>query len=263
MFSLARFLRLARAQWAEQGRVYLWFLAAGAILHVFILMFYLASEEGWLAFTTDDQASHFYIGLFLLAPIFAGRYFAMMARRDTALLVLVRPASTLEKWLLAVATVALAYPLAFSLVYYLIDLPAAFLANSAAAEALARPGIKAGTYDLADYQLFNPLAKLSWEVALEITLILGTLQAFAMFGSLYFRTMPFIKTLFAAFMVLLAVIFLAVSLDASPEILFSFWSGTVPKTALQENLFPLIWFGAPALLWFATYRVLKEREISP
>src|SRR5207342_1092026 len=97
MFDLHRFGRLARAHWAETWRKYAWFLAAGVLLHLVISIICFAGKKGFTAFSTDGQTALYFSGLFVLTPIFAGRYFLPMSNRASALLALMRPASAFEK----------------------------------------------------------------------------------------------------------------------------------------------------------------------
>jgi hypothetical protein len=84
-----------------------------------------------------------------------------------------------------------------------------------------------------------------------------------MFGSLYFRSVPFIKTLLSALVfVLLVSLFLPPSTRAART---SYWAiGTRRETLsdFQRWAFGLLWFLVPAMLWLACYLALREREIA-
>lgn len=274
MFSLRRFLRLAAAHWAEQRRGYLWFLGVGIMLHVVLLIIIFANKDGYQTLSTTTQATIYYSGLFLLAPIFAGRYFTQMARRQSGLLVLMRPASSFEKWLLAVLFIVVAYPLSYTFAFYLCDVPAWLIAHAKVVRYLAEHAslVAAGTdtqvgiyrLELSNYALFHPLSDgMTVADLLQIGVVLSTLQAFAIFGSLFFRNAPFIKTLFAGFLIMLAIIFLSAALKTTPDLLFDFWESERPMSGLQLILFPALWVAVPLLLWLSTYLALREREIAP
>jgi hypothetical protein len=128
MFQLDRFARLARAHFAEHWRPYAWFLAAGVLIEVIVSILIGMGKRGMADYNTDAQLAYYFLGLFLFAPIFAGRYFQSMSQRAPALLALMRPASTFEKWLLAALIVLLLYPLAYTLGYYLVAIPDSLLA---------------------------------------------------------------------------------------------------------------------------------------
>jgi hypothetical protein len=95
-------------------------------------------------------------------------------------------------------------------------------------------------------------------------LSLNALQAFAVFGSLWFQRMPFLKTLLAGFIVLLACLLLAQLSSSDFDPLFDYWDVVFGDHArlgtAQWVLFPLVWVGVPALMWLAAYLALRERE---
>ena len=82
-FSWRRFVLLARAQWAEQGRQYLAHLLVTGILYGVLLVFALGVARS-SAFTTGAQSGYYFWGLYLTGFVFAGRYFEGMARRESA-----------------------------------------------------------------------------------------------------------------------------------------------------------------------------------
>jgi hypothetical protein len=269
MFNFDRFLRLAGAHWAEQKRNYLWFLAMGMMLHIVLLIIIFAVEDGYRTMTSDGQGVIYFAGLFLLVPIFAGRYFQQMSRRQAGLLVLMRPASVFEKWLLAVVCIVVAYPLAYTLAFYLCDIPAWLIAHASVARDLASnpapdPNSPLRDLKIEHYRLFHPLIdEMTWKDLLQIVVILSVFQGFAVFGSLYFRTIPFIKTLFTAFLLMLIMILLSAVFEANTDMLFGFWDSQRPMSPLQKIVFPTLWVVVPLLLWLSTFLVLKEREIAP
>ncbi|MFY2763744.1 hypothetical protein [Arenimonas sp. MALMAid1274] len=267
MFDLRRFLRLAAAQWAEYRKTYAWFLGIGIIVH-FVLVLALLSGDGFRMLNTDGQGAIYFAGLYLTAPIFAARYFQAMSRPESALVALMRPASAFEKWLLALIVVAVAYPVAYTLAYYVCNVPASWLAATAASEELARQAGAAGTYPVdslqpARFRLFHVWNEL--EGALDWTPVLLSLtavQAFGVLGSLYFRSMPFIKTILAGFVLLLLSILVSAVLQGRPETFFGFWRDNAVIGGWQAVYVPLVWFGVPALLWLGCLFALRERELA-
>lgn len=274
MFDAKRFARLARAHWAEQRKAYARFLGVGIVLHIVMLIIVFASENPYLKLRTEGQGATWFFGLFVLAPIFAGRYFQQMGRRESALLVLMRPASVFEKWLLAVLCIVVAYPLAYTLAFYLVDVPAWLVAHGQATRAAAESArlVAAGEnvpyplrdIKLEDYALFVPIsAKMTWEDLAQVMVFLTSLQAFALFGSLYFRGSPFIKTLFAGFLALLALMLVAAVFKGNADLLFDYWHTERPLSGFQSFAFPIVWMLVPLLLWLSTWLALREREVSP
>lgn len=269
MLDPGRFRRLAAAHWAEQRKPYAWFFGIGIIVHFVLMLIVLSGEFGYRLLDPDGQSLFYYTGLFLSAPIFAGRYFQAMARRESALIALMRPASIFEKWLLAFLVVALAYPLAYTLAFYVCDLPAWLLAKwqwqAALAQAQASGAVDAYAtrYTPERFVLYFAFSgETPWRSLLAIGLMLTTLQAFAVLGSLYFRAMPFIKTLVAGFFILLLSILLAVLFDSRADVLFGYWTNERSLSPVQQVLLPLVWFAVPGLLWLACYFALQEREVA-
>lgn len=266
MFEASRFLRLARSQWAEQGRGWLWFLAIVLMLHLTVLIIFLGSERGPLSLTEDTQGSLYGFGLFVLAPIFAGRYFLEMSRKESALLVLMRPASVFEKWLLAVLVVGIGFPLAFTATFYLLDVPAWALSQAAALESVREQHLapKEAAALMARYVLFDPIGgREGLSGALQALVWMWMFQAFALFGSLWFRRMPFLKTLASGLVLWLLAILVAAWLGAQPGLLLDIWDTRRTLSPLQSWLFPLIWVAVPVLMIAASFFALKEREVVP
>ncbi|HTA64052.1 MAG TPA: hypothetical protein VK753_00985 [Xanthomonadaceae bacterium] len=271
MFELRRFTRLARAHWAESWRRYAWFLAAGVLLHGVISIVCFAEEDGFTAFDTHGQTGFYFTGLFVLTPIFASRYFLPMSNRASALLALMRPASTFEKWLLAALTVAVLYPLAYTLAFYLIDVPDQWLASAQArhqalhlAQEIARHPLRNGVDPFKpDYSLVAPWAMFgNWREAVGILLLLCSLQGIALFGSLYFRTVPLIKTVLSCLLLLLVCVLLSSAFHSRPDLVLGYWDRQRTLSSLQEILYPTLWLVFPGLFWLAGFLALKEREIA-
>jgi hypothetical protein len=177
-----------------------------------------------------------------------------------------------EKWLLAILVVVIAYPLAYTLAFYLCNVPAWWLTHGAmeqlaakhASDLLTGAMPEGNAIDLAQYALFHPRSdEMGWAELLRTGVVLSVFQAFALFGSLYFRNMPFIKTLFAGFLIMLGMMLLSAMTGADSGLLFGFWESQKSMSPLQSFLFPALWFAIPSMLWLSTFLVLKEREIAP
>jgi len=271
VFELRRFTRLARAHWAESWRKYAWFLAAGMLLHVVISIMCFARERGFTSFDTHGQTGFYFTGLFVLTPIFAGRYFLPMTNRASALLALMRPASVFEKWLLAALIVGVLYPLAYTMAFYLINVPDQWLASGQAQHQPAQHAMEIAsrsarnTYEAfkPDYSLVTPWAMFdNWREAVGILLLLCSLQGIAVFGSLYFRTVPFIKTVLCCLLLLLVSTLLSTVFASQPDLVLGYWGHQRPLSSLQAIFYPTLWLVFPGLFWLASFLALKEREIA-
>lgn len=268
MFDLARFTRLARAQWAEYRRTYAWFIAIGVIVHFVLLLALLSERDGYRLLTVDGQSGFYLVGLFLTAPIFAARYFQAMGERESAGLLLMRPASKLEKWLLAVLVVAVLYPVVYSLAFYVCNLPAAMYAQAAAAqEDAARVAVeinpRLNSMPPQEFGLYLPGENFqSWRHVVQTALTLNSLQAFAVLGSLYFRSFPALKTIVAAFVQLLVVMLVTTLAGGESQLFLDYWNSERELVPWQQWFFPVAWFAIPGLLWLASLFALGEREVA-
>jgi hypothetical protein len=272
MFNPERFARLARAHFAEHRRSYLWFLAGVLMLEIIVSIAYAVSPTGFSQFDTSAQTGFYFFGLFVFSSVFAGRYFQSMGQRGSALIALMRPASGFEKWLLAVLVTVVLFPLAYTLLTYVVVIPDAAMAYSqakhqalvAAADWARHPaGDQPAAFDPKAYALFTPWHGLNdWRGALEIGLWLFFVEGFAMFGSLYFRTVPFIKTILAALVFLLLAALFTSWARGDDDLVMQYWTGSRLLAPWQTWTYGLLWFLVPGMLWVASYRALREREIA-
>lgn len=269
MFELRRFLRLAAVHRAEHGRAILWFLGIGIAVHFCAWLLLTQGGAARQHYATEMQSVVFVAGYLLTAPLFAGRHFAALSERGSALTLLMRPASAFEKFLLAFLVVAVFYPLAYALAFQVCNLPGAAL-GEAARDALlvvesAKPGGGAAKYWSArDYSPYLPFAGGRTTFAWELNLLLATsaLQALVMVGSLYFRRLAWLKTLVAMFaLVVLVVPLLSVLFGGSIHRLFLDAAARASEPWLRAWL-PVLWVGMPALFWASAFFLLRERELS-
>jgi hypothetical protein len=273
MFNMQRFLRLANAHWAEYRKAYAWFIAIGIMVQFVLMLIIFSDWNDRPVLRTDMQGSIYYAGLFLTAPIFAARYFQLMSKPESALIILMRPASVFEKWLLAFIIVAVLYPIIYTLAFYVCNLPAALLAKAQAHNyILLNPQVLDDCSGELNCISYNSPEKYdvffigtSFKNSLELIpvfLTMTALQAFAVLGSLYFKTMPFIKTLLIAFFVLLACIFVSVVFGGDPEGFFQAWRFVGVLKQPKDFMYLFTWLCVPSLLWLSCFLALKEREVA-
>lgn len=257
-----RFARLARAQWAEQRPQYLAHLLVCAMLYIVLLVF-LLGVSGAAALRTGVQTALYFGGLFLTGFVFAVRYFNAMAQRESALLALMRPASVLEKWALCVLVVAVAYPLAYSLLYLLVTWPARQVS------VMVQAAWDAKTLRPDDFALFVPFVSavnnqgLSALQQMAFLIALWALQAFAVAGSLYFPRAALLKTVALGFAIFALTSLVASMAGVRVEILFAWWSShnPVPLGLAGHALNAALWIGLPLLLWLQAYVHLQDKEL--
>ncbi|MFI8618178.1 hypothetical protein ACIGHN_22005 [Acidovorax sp. NPDC077693] len=263
-FSWHRFTLLARAHWAEHMRQYLGHLLVTGILYCVLLVFSLSVSRGEV-FVTGGQSAFYFWGLYLTGFVFAGRYFDGMARRESALLVLMRPASVLEKWLLCVGVVVVGYPVAYTLLFLAISWPAQGVALAMRA-AWADPA----NLDPQNYALFVPLLRQPLREALlsipqqwGLFIAAWALQGAAVTGSLYFRKVAMLKTLVLGVVLFIATVMVSVLSRPRDEVLFAWWrDGAATLGAETHALNAALWLALPMLLWWQTYQHLREKELT-
>lgn len=263
-FSWRRFGLLARAHWAEHLRQYLGHLVVAGILYLVLLLFVLSLSRGD-AFVTGGQSAFYFWGLYLTGFVFAGRYFDGMARRESALLALMRPASVREKWLLCVVVVAVLYPLCYTLLFLAISWPA-----QGVALALRAAWLETTSVNAQDYALFVPLVRTPHhESVLTVPQQWGffiaawALQAVAVTGSLYFRRVALLKTLVLGVVLFVVTVLTGAVSGARHEVLFAWWMGrAAPGAWALHVLNAALWLVLPALLWWQTYQHLREKELA-
>lgn len=265
MFDPARFLRLARAQWAEQWRGWAWFLGVCVILHFVALLLVVSGSEGFLALHLDNQSMLYFMGLFLTGPVFAGRYFQALAQRESAGVLLMRPASSFEKWLLALLVVLVAYPLAYSLAFQVLNLPGALYALGLKASAAAPdPNDPARVWwSMREYGVLWPWTAFAERGSFVMTALwMAIFMGFAVLGSLYFRALPFLKTLVVGFVAFLLLVFVVELFNGRPEQFFSWWTAEDRPGGWRAIFLPAAWLLVPGLLWLGALFALRERQVS-
>ena len=270
-FEPARFVHLLRAQWAECWREYLWFVGIAAIVDIiFMLIFFSGEANGALhSFQFDGQITWYCLGLFGSGIIFAGRHFKHLVQAGPALTTLMRPASNFEKWLLAFLLIGLLYPLVYTLGYSLLNFPVVELARHWVASCKTCID-KANPVDFSFYIPFLTAGQearsaqslhLFYKGQLFFVLMLWTLQALIVSGTLFFKRSPILRTVLALF----GLFMLTLWLGSSPE-RGAFWSAgvdeTVPSSALESAISLALWVGLPVILWLSVYFHLTEREVA-
>ncbi|MFN7153153.1 MAG: hypothetical protein ACK4OE_05635 [Acidovorax sp.] len=263
-FSAARFLHLSKAQWAEQRRQYLGHMLVVGMLAVVVLLFMLVLASG-REFPTWIQQVLYLWGLFFTGFVFAARYFEAMARRESALLTLMRPASVFEKWLLCVLVVAVLYPLCYSLLFLAFTWPVRQIVLAIGALDFPSNG-----FDAAKHALFVPMwphshdsSVFSARQQVGFLIALWALQALAVAGSLYFRRAAMLKTMALVFVLFLMTILVSATARASGTVLLAWWSFSNTSVSIAVHAInATLWLVLPLLLWLQAYLHLRDKELS-
>jgi hypothetical protein len=278
LFSPTRFVRLARQQWQEQRRAWAMFTLVLTVLLALMAGFALGSSQG-LGLMTEPQAYVYVGGLLLSGYLFAHQLLGVWRSREASLMYLMRPASTFEKWLLSVLTLLVLYPLAytavFALVYSVFGEWGYSMAVAAAEEAARNArGSAVEWVGPEKFVTFLPLRPHpSVQSALSLTgqaawgLVYAGLMAYAALGLVYFRRHAALRTLVVAIGLCILSGLLMAGLDESVNsravtgwVLSDEERAGLSTAALVYGA--VLWVSVPLLLWAASYRALRERDLA-
>lgn len=281
VFSFSRWRLLVAKQWLEHGRRYLLsLLAIGGLMAAWeafiIAVVPYAPLEPFMQFATHM------VGLYFTGSLFASSLFADLGNRKQALPWLSLPASHLEKLLCAILYGVVLFYLAFTLVFYLVDIPMVHWANSILRRhPLNFPGSSTPIPPSLVYNLFTPagapLPEKEWHL---FTAGYFMIQAVFLLGSVYFTRFAFIKTVVAGLLFVLAfVIFQKLVLFpmAAEGWSHDFFRWTQDMNELTDRdrplhevrlsypleavLILLAQFGIAPFFWLVTWFRLKEKEV--
>lgn len=256
MFDLRRLMQLAAVHWAERGREYLWFLGIGIVVHGCVWLLITRGGTQTRNYDAEVQYAVYVIGILITSLLFAGLHFSALSNRGAALTWLMRPASSLEKFLLTFGVVAVLYPLAYTLAFQVCNLPGAWLG-----EALMKPDANPRAYvpDFGPYLPFIDPDSRTGEASLLLTA--NTLQALVVTGMLHFRRLAWLKVLVALF-VLLAVAMPLLIMLSNSDIALLFPAAAAQEGATAFQLWRwVLWIGVPGLFWASGYFHLRDREL--
>lgn len=272
IFDPARFGRLCRAHWAENWFEYAWFAGVTAMLDLIFVMIFFSNgaRNSFQSFQFESQIVWYSSGLFVTALILAGRHFRTLTDPGPALITLMRPASNLEKCLLAFMATGVLYPLAYTLLWSLLNFPLVELARH---WYIAPPVCNECDYKLADFRFYIPFFSAQMpQPALPdghlflrhqffMVLLLWSLQGVIVGGTLFYRRSPILRTGVSLFLLSILLVWMGVGLNAG-----GFWSAAdreaAPYSALESALSLALWAGLPLLLWLTAFFHLKHREVS-
>ncbi len=281
VFSFRRWRLLVAKQWLEHGRRYLLsLLAIGGLMAAWeafiVAMIPYAPLEPFMQFAT------YMVGLFFTGCLFASSLLADLGNRKQALPWLSLPASHLEKLLCAILYGAVLFYLAFTLVFYLVDIPMVQWANSILrGHPRNFPGTGTPVPESLIYNVITsagaPIPEKEWHL---FTAGYFAVQAVFLLGSVYFTRFSFIKTVVAGLLFMLAfVIFQKLVLfPMKPEAWsdnFFRWTQEMNELTdhdrplhevrlsypLEPILLLLAQVGIAPFFWLVTWFRLKEKEV--
>lgn len=282
VFSFSRWWLLVAKHWVEHGRRYLLtLLAIGGLIAVWeafvITVVPYAPLEPFMQFAT------YMVGLFFTGCLFASSLFAELSNRKQALPWLSLPASHLEKLLCAILFGVVLFYLAFTLMFYLVDIPMVEWANSILRRhPLNFPGnVVSPVPESLVYNVISaagaPVPEKEWHL---FTAGYFAIQAAFLLGSVCFTRFSFIKTVVAGLLFVVAfVIFQKLVLIPLQPVGWSNnffrWTQEMnelsdPETPMREVRLPyrldavlllLAQIGIAPFFWLVTWFRLKEKEV--
>lgn len=254
-FSFNRFGRLFGKHTAEYIR---WYLMAAAVLAgtLTLILGFVAYVQNY-PIDLEEQTIIFIFGLLGAGSVFTSTVFAYLGDKKRAIAALTLPASHLEKYLVGWLYSFLAFILVYTAIFYLVVSVILRLDN---------PENK--PVQLLDIFAPEPGAYLAF-------LIYAFVHGVAIWGSIFFQKLHFIKTAFAFFLLMLLVIFLnyqwlevyfnqdlAVAMPFD-DIRFhdknKFYSVELPDA--QQRLTRIIPVALAAVLWITAYFGLREKQV--
>jgi hypothetical protein len=271
-FNIQRFGLLLKRQWLEFGKIYLITLAVALGV---IVTFYSFSLWGYI---TEVQPFHerslqfreplFLIFGFLFITVIASNYFAHLGQKPKAIIDLMIPASTFEKFLTGIIFTALLSTVSFIVIFYLTDL--AFLAKL---KSIYHINNSTTSFTDADGNTVTNVAdnlayffsKNSGDaIFLPIYYVPFFVTSIFLLGSIYFNKFHYIKT--AISVMVFSGIWTAIIIK-SGKLLFDDRSPinqTTRNVSGKDNVelwLTLLLVVLTLIFWSFTYVRLKEKEV--
>jgi hypothetical protein len=276
-FSFSRWKLLVSKHWAENGKRYLLSLLAIAGLLIAWYSFILAMDK----FNPLDiffQYTAYFSGLFVIGCLFANSFFTALSSKKEGLGYLSLPASHLEKLLCAILFGVVLFFIAFTLLFYLIDIPMVRFSNYLI-ERYPRT-IPNSTQLIPPNQVYNiftaeggPIPERNFHLFLFGYF---AIQSAFLLGSVYFTRYSFIKTI--VFSLLFILVFVVFQSEILQHMLPKGWHTDltlwreeegalsdvrqVRLTPFAEKLILCVTqYILPPAFWLITYFRLKEKEV--
>ncbi|MDO6435377.1 hypothetical protein Q4E93_32475 [Flavitalea sp. BT771] len=276
-FDFGRWWMLVGGHWAENRKRYLLaLLAMGGLLMAWYGFLLAIDKFGPLNLFLQYTAYH--CGLYVVGCLYASTIFAELGSKARAIQYLSIPASHLEKLMCGILFGVVLFFLAYTLVFYLVDIPMVSMANDIIArEHQHWPGTMSPIGKVEVLNLWNnqwaPMPDKQYHL-----ILLGyfVVQSAFLLGSVYFKRWGFIKTIVTILLCwLVFILFMGKGLQ---EFLPEGWHYDTPlqwinfstpgppqfvrlPPSLERILIFLIQYSIAPMLWFITYFRLKEKEV--
>lgn len=259
-FNIQRFGLLLKRQWLEFGKIYLISLVVVIGVDVAFYIFNLYPFTGFSSQTLEFRTPLFVLFGLLFITAIASTYFAHLGQKPKAIIDLMIPASTFEKFLGGILFTALLSTISFILIFYLTDLAfVSYMRNvfQDAEISQTAPSLKENlAYFFVEQSQKSHLLQPFYIAPLLMTSIF-------LLGSVYFNKFHYIKT--AISLMIFCGVWTAI-IAKSGKVFFEnrVRNNDMPVVMDRSNmefLMTLLLIVLTVIFWAITYVRLKEKEV--
>lgn len=256
IFSFQRFFKLLSKHTREQYKTYL--ISTGVLIGILSLIMGTAAYFSGGELGINGQLVFFYIFLFLSGSIFTSMVFSDLGDKKKSIPALTLPVSHFERFLVGWVYSFLFFQAIFIICFFCIDFIIISIGN-------INPLIKNELVSMIDKK----------DQFLIAFLIFGLLHGTAFLGAIFFDKLHFIKTAFAAFVIVIILqlvnvpiinqlfrtngrmqpMFVGVSLEENGRSFF------IAPSDLAYTIVITMFIGVTVLLWTAAFFKLKEKQV--
>ena len=265
-FNLNRFLLLLKRQWLDFGNIYLGTLVVLIGILIAFYSYFLPSPKTTNFLDYEGNLDlRFRYGLFLFLGFFfitivAGSYYSNLGQKSRAIIELMMPASTLEKFLVGVWYTAIVTIVSYLLVFYVVDLGFVKYLNSNL-DAFSVALYKKREIKPVHTMLNEVLSDANYRRYLRFFFFIPFMfTSIFLLGSVYFNRFHYIKTAMAVLLftgVAGYIIFKAGGFLTKDMVR----SGLETKEDVSLQWIFIITGLVTVVMWLITYIRLKEKEV--
>jgi hypothetical protein len=278
VFDMKRFTMLVAKHWSENSKKYTLGVIAMAGLLIFWYAFVMLLDNSGIIHESMQAATYF-VGLTLAGCFYGSILFSDLGSGPKAMNYLIFPASHLEKLLVGLLYAIVFFFIAYTVVFYLVDIPMVKIGNSIAETYYQKTTYRepAGIVNVF-WKSFGQDNEKAPNPFFIIILAYVAVQSAYILGSIYFTKFSFIKTTISLLLFSL-IISLFVGKVLNPMLpdrgyytgLTSFrvlgterFDGPFSTVSLPTWVDNILWFllkyAFAPLLWIVTYFRFKEKE---
>jgi hypothetical protein len=259
-FNIQRFGLLLKRQWLEFGKIYLISLVVVIGVDVAFYIFNLYPFTGFSSQTLEFRTPLFVLFGLLFITAIASTYFAHLGQKPKAIIDLMIPASTFEKFLGGILFTALLSTISFILIFYLTDLAFVSYMRSVFQDteiSQTAPSVKENLAYFFVYQSERSHLLQPFYIAPLL------MTSIFLLGSVYFNKFHYIKT---AISVMIFCGIWAAIIAKSGKLLFDNKVRTNEVSMSMERYSLEFWSAVllvvlTVIFWAITYVRLKEKEV--